>query len=70
MTPAAAIPTVTLNDDHAIPVLGLSVADLPPAETEAAVAAALAAGYRLIDISPATQRGGGRPRHRRLGRPA
>jgi 2,5-diketo-D-gluconate reductase A len=51
MTPAAAIPTVTLNDDHAIPVLGLSVADLPPADTEAAVAAALAAGYRLIDIS-------------------
>ena len=33
MTPAAAIPTVTLNDDHAIPVLGLSVADLPPADT-------------------------------------
>jgi diketogulonate reductase-like aldo/keto reductase len=51
MTPAAAIPTVTLNDDHAIPVLGLSVSDLPPADTEAAVAAALAAGYRLIDIS-------------------
>jgi diketogulonate reductase-like aldo/keto reductase len=51
MTPAAAIPTVTLNDDHAIPVLGLSVSDLPPAATEAAVAAALAAGYRLIDIS-------------------
>jgi diketogulonate reductase-like aldo/keto reductase len=53
MTPAAAIPTVTLNDDHAIPVLGLSVSDLSPADTEAAVAAALAAGYRLIDISSA-----------------
>ena len=53
MTPAAAIPTVTLNDDHAIPVLGLSVSDLPPADTEAAVAAALAAGYRLIDVSSA-----------------
>ncbi len=52
MTPAAAIPTVTLNDDHAIPVLGLSVAELPPAEAEAAVAAGLAAGYRLIDTAP------------------
>jgi hypothetical protein len=31
MTPAAAIPTVTLNDEHAIPVLGLSVSALPPA---------------------------------------
>jgi 2,5-diketo-D-gluconate reductase A len=51
MTPAAAIPTVTLNDDTAMPVLGLSVAELPPAEAEAAVAAALAVGYRLIDTS-------------------
>ncbi len=50
MTP---IPTVTLNDDHAIPVLGISVAGVPAAETEAAVSAALAAGYRLIDTSPA-----------------
>ena len=53
MTPAAAIPTITLNDDHAIPVLGLSVTDLSPADTEAAVAAALAVGYRHIDISSA-----------------
>ena len=51
MTPTAAIPSVTLNDDHTIPVLGLSVSDLPPAEAEAAVTAALAAGYRLIDTS-------------------
>jgi len=51
MTPTAAIPSVTLNDDHTIPVLGLSVSDLPPAEAEAAVTAALAAGYRLIDIA-------------------
>lgn len=49
MTP---IPTVTLNDDHTIPVLGVSVAGLPAAQTEAAVAAALAAGYRLINTSP------------------
>jgi 2,5-diketo-D-gluconate reductase A len=53
MTPAAAIPTVTLNDDHIIPVLGLGVAELSPDETERAVAAALEAGYRLIDTASA-----------------
>ena len=51
MTPTAAIPTVTLNDDHTIPVLGMGVAGLPPAEAEAAVTAALEAGYRLIDTA-------------------
>jgi diketogulonate reductase-like aldo/keto reductase len=51
MTPTAVIPTVTLNDDHTIPVLGLGVAGLPPAEAEAAVTAALEAGYRLIDTA-------------------
>jgi 2,5-diketo-D-gluconate reductase A len=51
MTPAAAVPTVTLNDDHTIPVLGLGVSELSPAEAEAAVAAGLAAGYRLIDTA-------------------
>lgn len=49
MTPAAAVPTVTLNDDNTIPVVGLGVSELAPAAAEAAVAAALAAGYRLID---------------------
>ncbi len=53
MTPAAAIPTVTLNDDHTIPVLGLGVAELSPEETESAVATALKAGYRLIDTAAA-----------------
>lgn len=52
MTPAAAVPTVTLNDDHTIPVLGLGVSELSAAEVEAAVAAGLAAGYRLIDTTP------------------
>ncbi|MBU3749098.1 MAG: aldo/keto reductase [Mycobacterium sp.] len=52
MTPAAAIPTVTLNDDHTIPVVGLSVCGLSPTDAEAAVSAALTAGYRLIDTSP------------------
>ena len=51
MTTTAAIPTVPLNDDHAIPALGVAVADLPPAEVEAAVTAALAAGYRLLDAA-------------------
>ena len=53
MTPAAAVPTVTLNDDHTIPVLGLAVSDLSPAQAEAVVAAGLAAGYRLIDTASA-----------------
>ena len=46
-------PTVTLNDGNTIPVLGLSVAELPPADAEAAVSAALDAGYRLIDTAAA-----------------
>ncbi len=53
MTPAAAIPTVTLNDDNTIPVLGLGVAELSPEETESAVATALQTGYRLIDTAAA-----------------
>jgi len=53
MTPAATIPTVTLNDDHTIPVLGLGVAELSPEETESAVITALEAGYRLIDTASA-----------------
>lgn len=51
MTPAAAIPTVTLNDDNTIPVIGLGVAELSAAETERAVTDALAAGYRMIDTA-------------------
>ena len=51
MTPAAAIPTVTLNDDNSIPVLGLGVAELSPEQTESAVASALEAGYRMIDTA-------------------
>ena len=49
-------PTVTLNDDHTMPVLGLGVSELPPDQVEAAVTAALAAGYRLIDTVPADGR--------------
>lgn len=53
MTSAAAIPTVTLNDDNTMPVIGLGVGELSDAETEQAVAAGLEAGYRLIDTAAA-----------------
>lgn len=53
MTSAAAIPTVTLNDDNTMPVLGLGVAELSDSEAEAAVLAGLEAGYRLIDTAAA-----------------
>ncbi|AFM16672.1 aldo/keto reductase, diketogulonate reductase [Mycolicibacterium chubuense NBB4] len=53
MTSAAAIPTVTLNDGHTMPVIGLGVGELSEAETEQAVSAALEAGYRSIDTAAA-----------------
>ena len=53
MTSAAAIPTVTLNDDNTMPVIGLGVGELSDAETEQAVLAAIEAGYRLIDTAAA-----------------
>jgi 2,5-diketo-D-gluconate reductase A len=53
MTSAAAIPSVTLNDGNAIPVVGLGVAELSDSETEQAVSAALEVGYRLIDTAAA-----------------
>jgi 2,5-diketo-D-gluconate reductase A len=53
MTSAASIPSVTLNDDHTMPVIGLGVGELSDAETEASVSAALEAGYRLIDTAAA-----------------
>ncbi|GAT10118.1 2,5-diketo-D-gluconic acid reductase [Mycolicibacterium novocastrense] len=48
---AAAVPTVTLNDDHTMPVFGLGVGELSDSEAEQAVLAALSAGYRLIDTA-------------------
>jgi 2,5-diketo-D-gluconate reductase A len=53
MTSAAAIPTVTLNDENTIPVIGLGVGELSDSETEQAVSTALEAGYRLIDTAAA-----------------
>ena len=49
----ASIPTVTLNDEHTIPVIGLGVGELSDSETELAVSTALQAGYRLIDTAAA-----------------
>jgi 2,5-diketo-D-gluconate reductase A len=53
MTSAAAIPIVTLNDGHTMPVIGLGVGELSDSETEQAVSTALEAGYRLIDTASA-----------------
>jgi 2,5-diketo-D-gluconate reductase A len=47
------VPTITLNDEHSIPVVGLGVGELSDAETENAVSTALEAGYRLIDTAAA-----------------
>jgi diketogulonate reductase-like aldo/keto reductase len=51
MTTTTTPPTLTLNGGVAIPVLGLGVFQSPPEETTAAVEAAIAAGYRLIDTA-------------------
>ncbi|MEU8464484.1 aldo/keto reductase [Streptomyces sp. NPDC029003] len=45
--------TVTLNNGVEMPVLGFGVYQIPPAETERAVADALAAGYRSLDTAAA-----------------
>src|ERR1700744_5363987 len=45
------VPSLALNDDNTIPVIGLGVAELSDDETERAVSAALEIGYRLIDTA-------------------
>lgn len=45
--------TVTLNNGVEMPILGFGVFQVGPQETEAAVSAAIAAGYRLIDTAAA-----------------
>ncbi|CAM4444537.1 putative oxidoreductase [Mycobacterium basiliense] len=49
----AAIPSITLNDENTMPVLGLGVAELSEDETERAVSTALEMGCRLIDTAAA-----------------
>jgi 2,5-diketo-D-gluconate reductase A len=49
--PGLSVPSVALNDENTIPVIGLGVAELSDDETERAVSAALEIGYRLIDTA-------------------
>ena len=51
MSAAQTVPSVTLNDGHAIPQLGFGVFQIDPAETAEAVGRALEAGYRHIDTA-------------------
>lgn len=45
------VPTITLNDGHAIPQLGFGVFKVDPDETERIVSDALEVGYRHIDTA-------------------
>ena len=45
------VPTIDLNDGHAIPQLGFGVFQIPPKDTASAVSVALEAGYRHIDTA-------------------
>jgi 2,5-diketo-D-gluconate reductase A len=49
----ATVPSIALNDENTMPVLGLGVADLSDDEAERAVSAALEIGCRLIDTAAA-----------------
>jgi 2,5-diketo-D-gluconate reductase A len=46
-------PTVTLKNGVEMPILGFGVFQVPPDQTEAAVGAALEAGYRSLDTAAA-----------------
>jgi 2,5-diketo-D-gluconate reductase A len=48
-------PTITLNNGAEMPILGFGVFQIPPDETEQAVATALEVGYRSIDTASAYQ---------------
>jgi 2,5-diketo-D-gluconate reductase A len=50
---AASPPSIALNDENTMPVLGLGVAELSEDETERAVSTALEIGCRLIDTASA-----------------
>ena len=47
------VPSIALNDENTMPVLGLGVAELSDDEAERAVSAALEMGCRLIDTAAA-----------------
>ncbi|MBJ7336320.1 aldo/keto reductase [Mycolicibacterium sp.] len=46
-------PSITLNDGHSVPAIGLGVWQTPAGDTERAVSAALDAGYRHVDTAAA-----------------
>jgi 2,5-diketo-D-gluconate reductase A len=48
---ASTVPTIDLNDGHAIPQLGFGVFQIPPKDTAQAVSVALETGYRHIDTA-------------------
>jgi diketogulonate reductase-like aldo/keto reductase len=49
----AAVPSIGLNDDNTMPVLGIGVGELSDADAERAVSAALELGCRSIDTAAA-----------------
>jgi 2,5-diketo-D-gluconate reductase A len=49
------VPSVLLNNGVEMPILGFGVYQIPPEETEHAVASALEVGYRLIDTAASYQ---------------
>ena len=49
------VPNVTLNNGVEMPILGFGVFQIPPPETEQAVATALEVGYRHIDTAASYQ---------------
>jgi 2,5-diketo-D-gluconate reductase A len=51
ITISSTIPTLDLNDGHAIPQLGFGVFQIPPHDTARAVSTALEVGYRHIDTA-------------------
>ena len=54
MTKTEHTPFITLNNGVELPALGLGVFQSPPAQTTAAVEAAIATGYPLIDTARTT----------------
>ncbi|HEY1838817.1 MAG TPA: aldo/keto reductase [Mycobacterium sp.] len=51
--PDLSVPSIALNDENTMPVIGLGVAELSDDKTERAVSTALEIGYRLIDTAAA-----------------
>jgi 2,5-diketo-D-gluconate reductase A len=52
---ATSVPNITLSNGVEMPILGFGVYQIPPEDTEAAVATALEVGYRHLDTAAAYQ---------------